>query len=38
MIAEHNEIIAALASGDRRRAADAARAHRLSFRRALLSA
>lgn len=38
MIAEQNEIIAALASGDRRRAADAARAHILSFRRALLSA
>lgn len=38
VIAEHNEIIAALASGDMRRAADAARAHILSFKRALLSA
>ncbi|MCZ4060848.1 GntR family transcriptional regulator [Pantoea sp. LMR881] len=38
VIAEHNEIIAALESGDSRRAADAARAHIYSFKRALLSA
>lgn len=38
VIAEHNEIIATLASGDMRRAAEAARAHILSFKRALLSA
>lgn len=38
VIAEHNEIIAALASGDSDRAAEAARAHIFSFKRALLSA
>ena len=38
VIAEHNEIIAALASGDTQRAAEAARAHIFSFKRALLSA
>ncbi|MDI9219708.1 GntR family transcriptional regulator [Pantoea sp. EA-12] len=37
VIAEHNEIIDALASGDTQRAADAARAHIFSFKRALLS-
>lgn len=38
VIAEHNEIIAALESGDTQRAAEAARAHIFSFKRALLSA
>ncbi|WP_058972591.1 GntR family transcriptional regulator [Type-D symbiont of Plautia stali] len=37
VIAEHNEIIDALASGDTQRAADAARAHIFSFKRALLT-
>lgn len=37
VIAEHNEIIAALASGDKQRAAEAARAHIYSFKRALLA-
>ncbi|WP_380180774.1 GntR family transcriptional regulator [Kalamiella sp. sgz302252] len=37
VIAEHNEIIAALAAGDTQRAAEAARAHIYSFKRALLA-
>lgn len=37
VIAEHDEIIEALESGDKQRAADAARAHIFSFKRALLS-
>jgi DNA-binding GntR family transcriptional regulator len=37
VIAEHNEIIDALESGDTQRAADAARSHIFSFKRALLS-
>lgn len=37
VIAEHDEIIAALAAGDTQRAAEAARAHIYSFKRALLA-
>lgn len=37
VIAEHNEIIAALASGDIQRVTAATRAHIDSFKRALLS-
>lgn len=37
VIAEHDEIIEALESGDKQRAAEAARAHIFSFKRALLS-